>query len=823
MKWLWRILIALLVLVVLATGSAALYVRNLITAPFPQTEGTIELTGLEGEVIIKRDEFGIPHIYAQSEADLYFAQGFVHAQDRFWQMEFWRHIGQGRTAEIVGEPGISSDEFIRTVGWHRIGQNTIDFYEETAPEFIAVLEAYSAGVNAYIGQQGGNLSVNYSILQLANEPWEIEPWTPLNTITWGVVMAHDLSGNFDEELLIMELTELLGEEVVAEIWPPYPANRPVIVPTAANGAALPQPAPALAWSNVNTQLVGEAPEFGFAFGRGMGIGSNNWVIAGEHTPSGSPLLADDPHLGIQMPSIWYEVGLHAPGLDVVGFSFAGVPGVIVGHNGHIAWGVTNLGPDVQDLFIEKINPANPNQYEFQGEWWDITTRQEVIQVNGGEPVEITVRETHHGPILSDIEEGLPEDLVLALQWTAFQPSRVLQSVVLLNKAENYDQFHQALGFWDVPGQNFVYADTEGNIAYQSTGLVPIRQTAHDGILPVPGWTGEYEWTGFVPYEEMPTRLNPPEGYIVTANHAVVDDSFPYFMNRSWANGDRGQRITDMIEAELAGDGTVSAEDIGRIQMDSYAYRAASYVPLLAGLSSGDAEVQAALDQFVGWDYQLRRESVPAALFEIWMMHLLPAIVADELGEEAADLYVSNGDVQSIFLHTLATQPNGAWWDDVTTADKKETSNDIILLTLRQTVDWFKENQGGEMGDWTWGSIHTATFMSNPLGQSGIGPLESLVNRGPFASDGGSAIVNAQGWRWSNPAEVRGHPSLRLIVDFADFEQSVAVNPTGQSGHPNHPHYDDMIELWLNGQFHPIYFGEAAVDAATVDTLTLRPR
>lgn len=824
MKWLWRILGGLVVLIIVAAAGGYLYVRTLITAPYPQTTGVLELDGLQGEVIVKRDAYGIPHIYAENEADLYFAQGFVHAQDRFWQMEFWRHIGQGRIAEIVGEPGLDSDKFIRTVGWNRIGQDTIDFYQANAPEFYAVLEAYSAGVNAYIAQQGDAISVNYSILSLANEPWEIEPWTPLNTITWGVVMAHDLSGNYSDELTQMALIDLVGPEMAADLVPPYPANRPIIVPAGTQGAAVPAPITAvgLDWSQINTQLVGNPPATGFVFGRGLGIGSNNWVIAGANTPSGQPLLADDPHLSIQMPSIWYEIGLHLPDRDVVGFSFAGVPGVIVGHNGHIAWGVTNLGPDVQDLFIEKINPANPNQYEFMGEWRDVTTYQEVIKVNGGDSVTLPVRVTHHGPIISDIRDDLPSDMVLAMQWTAQQPSRVLQSVVLLNQAQTYEQFHQALSFWDVPGQNFVYADVEGNIAYQSTGVVPIRQSGGDSLLPVPGWTGENEWVGVIPYEEMPTRLNPPEGYLVSANNALVDENFPYFVNYSWANGDRAQRIQDMIEAELAGDGQVSAEDIARIHMDSYAKRAEAMVPLLLQLSSADADVQAALDQFKGWDYQLRRDSVPATLFEVFVMHLLPAIAADELGAEAADLYIGNGDVQSVFLYNTVAQPQVAWWDNVNTPTA-ETRDDIMLQAMTEAVAWLKENQGGQMSDWTWGTLHTATFPSNPLGESGIGPVESLVNRGPFPSDGGSAIVNAQSWSWGRPAEVRGHPSMRMIVDFSDFDQSQTVIPTGQSGHPNHPHYDDMIDLWLNGRYHPMWYSDAAVSAATVDTLTLRPK
>ncbi|MCI0577165.1 MAG: penicillin acylase family protein [Chloroflexi bacterium] len=805
----------IVVLVLVGVVALAVTVRR----PLPKTGGAVSVPGLQAEVHVYRDEYGIAHIYAQNEEDLYFAQGYVHAQDRFWQMEFWRHVGQGRISEMVGEATLESDKFIRTMGWNRMGEATLAYYEKEAPEYIATLEAYSAGVNAYIDEHRDELSLNYTILGLVNDKWEIEPWTPLNTITWAVVMSDDLGGNWRDEIDRAELIKELGEATVANLRPPYSyETRPVMIPTEAMDNELPEEAlaphalAAVDWSRVNTDVVGEVPELGFALGRGPFIGSNNWVVAGEHTDTGRPLLANDPHLSIQMPAIWYEVGLHAPDMDVVGFSFAGVPGVIIGHNNQIAWAVTNVGPDVQDLYIEKVNPSNPRQYEYEGEWQDMEVIEEVIKVNGSEDVVLEVLLTRHGPIINELVDGQSD--VLSIRWTAHEPSRILQAISLLNRSTNYEEFREALQYWDVPSQNVIYADVEGNIAYQMPGLVPLRQNGN-GQTPVPGWTDEYEWEGWVPYEQLPALLNPEWGYIVTANHAVVDEEYPYLLSLDWDNGDRGQRITEMLE-EAIGRGQVTADDMAHIQNDSKSLLAGSYVPLFAGLSSDDAQVQAAIERLRGWDLQERRDSVPATLFEIFFRHLTENVLADDIGQdnvwEIADV---------TFFHQLAGQPEASWWDSQDTP-AAETRDEILLQSLEEAIAWLEENVGGDMNDWTWGRLHTATFVSNPLGQSGIGLIESVVNRGPFPADGGRHIVNANGYDREEPAAVTGHPSMRMIIDMSNFDASRAVLPTGQSGHPFSPHYDDMIELWLNGQYHPMLFSREAVEAAARDHLVLRP-
>ena len=486
--------------------------------------------------------------------------------------------------------------------------------------------------------------------------------------------------------------------------------------------------------------------------------------------------------------------------------------MIVGHNANIAWGVTNVDPDVLDLYIERVNPSNPQQYEWQGEWRDMEIIEEVIRINGGAEEVLQVRLTDHGPIINDVVDDQRD--VLALHWTAFEPSRVLQSVIQLNRAANYDDFRAALSLWDIPSQNVVYADVEGNIGYQTPGLVPIR-AAGNGMVPVPGWTGTYEWTGWIPYDDLPRLLNPDWGYVVTANNAVVDRDYPYLIANYWAAGDRAQRIVDMLEAAMA-DGDVTADDFARIQFDSYSLLADRYLPLFEGLSSDNPEVQAAIERLRGWDRQVRRDSVPAALFEVWYANLTLNVLLDDVGEDNIDTVRGN-----VFFGALAGSPDAVWWDDQATS-ARETREDIMLASLADTIAWFQENVSEDANDWTWGTIHTATFVSNPLGASGIGPLENLVNLGPVPVDGGQGIVNATSFNPNELAAVRAIPSMRMIVDLGDLDASLAVQPTGQSGHPTHPHYDDMLPLWQNGEYHAMLFSSALVEEKAAQTLVLRP-
>ena len=809
MRFLGRIVIIILVVVAIVALLLFGYGFLQTRLSWPKTQGSVRVAGLADEVTVIRDSWGVPHIYATNAYDLFFAQGYVHAQDRFWQMEFWRRIGSGRLAEILGESALGSDQFIRTVGWHRTATEELALLDD---ETRSILQAYADGVNAYIDSHEGRLGLEFKVLGLTGVQVDLEPWTPHHTLTWAKVMSWDLSGNMDSELLRAHIDARLGPEALAELMPPYPADHPVIVPNPLTGETL----DAVPQAALATHVLGTGPD----------IGSNNWVVAGSKTASGMPLLADDPHLGIQMPSIWYEIGLHCEPVgpdcpyNVVGSSFASAPGVIIGHNDSIAWGVTNLGPDVQDLFIERVNPDNPNQYEFEGEWLDMEVIREEIYVSGrDEPVVVNVRVTRHGPIINDVAGGTEEDWSfgwqpLALSWTALEPGTLMRSVWMLDQASNWDEFRQALSYWDAPSQNFVYADVEGNIGYQAPGRIPIRASGN-GSMPVPGWTGEYEWQDDIPFDELPRAFNPVEGYIATANNAVVGTDFPYFLATDWAPGYRARRIVEVLESSDA----LTLEDMQALHGDEHNVWAKEALPFLTELQTEDPRLSEALALLRDWDGQATRASAAAALMEAMRLHLIDLTFGDELGDQLLER--ARG---SLIVSLLAQLPNetSPWFDDIHTA-QVENRDDLVRLALEAAVKELSESLGSDMSRWRWGNLHTATFENQSLGQSGIGPIESIFNRGPVAVDGTIATVNNTGYRPSAPYGVAVVSSYRLIVDLDNLSNSVSMHTTGQSGHPFHKHYDDMIDPWRNIQYHPMLWERPDVEAGAEGTLVLRPK
>lgn len=809
MRTLFKV-IAVIVILVLVVGLAGFGATTFtVRRSWPKTNGTIQVDGLQAEATIVRDSWGVPHVYASNSHDLFFAQGYVHAQDRFWQMEFWRRIGSGRLAEILGESALDTDRFLRTMGWHRTAAQEL---EQLDAETRAVLEAYAEGVNGYISTHRGRLGLEFTVLGLTGVKFDPEPWTPLNTLTWAKMMAWDLGGNRRDELLRAHIAARLGDSAVGVLMPPYPDDYPVIVPHPLTGATL--------------DAVPEAAFDFNALGSGDDIGSNSWVVAGERTETGAPLLANDPHLGIQMPSIWYEIGLHCEPVgpdcpyNVAGASFASSPGVIIGHNDHIAWGVTNLGPDVQDLFIERVNPENPNQYEFKGEWLDMEIiREEIVVAGEEEPVVVFARVTRHGPIINDVAGGAEDDWALgwqplALSWTALQPGTMMRSIVLLDRASNWEEFREALSYWDVPSQNFVYADVEGNIGYQSPGCIPIRASG-DGSSPVPGWTGKYEWVDYIPFDELPRAFNPPEGYIVTANNAVVGPDYPYFLTHDWAPGYRARRVVELIEA----DASISLADVQAIQGDVSPVWAEDVLPYLLVLpATGSDRLAEALELLRAWDRRAVQDSAATALFEAFRLHLIDLTFGDELGEQLLDKARSSAGVA---LVDLLDDPTSPWFDDVTTPEV-ETRDEIMLRALDEAVEELTETLGWDVTRWRWSDIHTATFENQSLGQSGIAPIEAIFNRGPVQVDGTIATINNTGYDLSSPYAVKTVPSYRQIVDLDDLPRSVSMHTTGQSGHPYHPHYDDMIDPWRNVEYHPMLWERADVEADAEGTLVLKP-
>lgn len=822
------VLVVVLLVVVVAVGGF-LTVR----ASFPVTEGDITAPPLDTPVDVYRDADGVPHIVADNPYDLFFAQGYVQAQDRFWQMDFQRHIGHGTLAELFGESQVETDLFLRTLGWSRVAEQE---WAAASPETAVALSAFADGVNAYLADNSGaGISLEYAVLKLTNPAYTPAPWDPIDSLVWAKVMAWDLRSNMDLEIMRAQLQPSLGERV-DDLFPPYPEDRAVIVPDYVPGTASTTAATTEGLDGLLAGISDAMQRVDDLVGPvGSDIGSNNWVISGSRTATGMPILANDPHLGIQMPSIWYETGLHCTSVseacpyDVAGFSLLGAPGIVIGHNARIAWGVTNLAADVQDLYIEKLNPDDPNQYEVDGEWVDAETRAETINVAGGDPLRLTVRVTRHGPIISDVygaledidESGLdlPEQYGIALKWTALMPSRTYEAILELNKAQNWDEFQNALRLWDVPSQNFVYADVDGHIGYHAPGRIPIR-AGGDGRIPVPGWTDEYEWTGFVPFDELPAAFDPPEGYIVTANNAVTRPGVGPFLAREWAYGSRAQRIVDMINEAS---GPISTDDVRAMQFDNASFHAEILVPAYVGLASAVPEVRRAQEVLESWQgpdgrYRFDAGSAGAALFAGAWRNLILATFGDDLPEE----YLPSG--RDSILETfrmLLKDPNNVWWDDQSTTTV-ETRDDILEASLLAAWNEISGRLGDDPSTWQWGELHTATFVNQTLGKSGIAPIEALFNRGPFQTSGGTDMVNATSWLVKDGYEVVALPSMRMVVDLSDLDASTALHTTGQSGHAFHRHYDNMIERWATGQTAVLPFSLDAVKAAAVEHLRLVP-
>lgn len=865
MKILKVIVVGVIVLVLIGVLLGAFAIDQVVRTPLPQVSGELTFKGLNSEVEILRDAWGVPHIYADNSHDLFFAQGVTHAQDRWWQMEWFRHVGAGRISELTGLSSsvIGNDLFIRTIGWYEAAERD---WEETKEPIRSYIQSFSDGINAYIhSRTPQTLASEYTVLGITGVKFNIEDWTPVDTLVWTKVMAYDLSGNYDIELLLSELNEALGPEMVSSYTPPYPYDEkatiifPEDLPIGEGTLSNPE-SDSAGINGITTELAGNFAGENFAFGKGDGIGSNNWVIGGDKTESGMPLLANDPHLSIQMPSIWYEIGLHCREVNeecpfnLTGFTFAPAPGIVIGHNDRIAWGVTNVGWDTQDLYTLKINPDNDLQYEWNGEWRDMTVRDEVINFGDTDKsVTIKVRETHLGPIINDnqydseevdwtvnngIDQLSSEDFFtfnnenpMALHWTATaEVGSIVESILRINQAQNWEDFREALSYWDSPSQNVIYADVDGNIGYQTPGRVPVRAKGHTGQLPVDGTTDEFEWLGYVPYDLLPRVLNPERGYIATANQALVPLAYydqlaealsgefgdaNYIFDYFWAYGYRGQRIVDLIESSDAH----NFESIQKIHGDNEMTSAKELMPYIQAVDFENDELNSLRDWLGEWDYQMHMNSPQAALYAAFWRAMMENLYQDQLG----DITDASGGGQEMWAtYLLMEDPENEWWDNIDT-DAVESRDDIIKVAFKAGSDEVNEFFGtSDRNQWKWGSMHGATFVSNPLGLSGIDLIESNYNRGPVRTSGGSAIVNATGWNAAVGYEVRAVPSMRMIVDLGNLEDSKFIHTTGQSGHTQSAHYGDMIDPWRMIEYQDMLWTVDQVASQSTEKLVLKP-
>ena len=870
----------LVVILVVAFVTTVIVVRR----PFPSQAGTITLPGLSAPVSVIRDERGIPQIYAQTPDDLFRAQGYVQAQDRFFQMDFRRHVTAGRLSELVGQDdtALQADKVVRTLGWRRVAEQELNQAEPTTRRY---LDAYARGVNDYIrGRSPAELGVDYTVLGLRGGQPRIEPWTPLDSVSWFKAMAWDLRGNYDDELARARTFGTVKDVArVDQLFPPYPyARHAPILPTVAPGtsttaattgttgsgsvsgtdrvpgaaadrgtsrstgvlAALSSSAGQDAVEAARQAVAGVPDLLG---GRTDGLGSNSWVVSGALTTTGKPLLANDPHLDPSLPGIWYQVGLHCQTLsascpfDVSGFGFAGVPGVIIGHTQRIAWGITNLGPDVTDFYLEQLQG---DSYLRDGRMAPLTTRQETIQVKGAAPVTITVRSTENGPLLSDVldsvrlvgvrapaPKGSPArggGYGVSLRWTALTPGHDMDAVFAVDVANDFESFRKGVLRMDVPAQNFVYADIDGHIGYQAPGRIPQRRPGQageavptDGTWPLPGWDSRYDWPQFVPDSQLPSAVDPKEGFIVAANQAVTAPGDGPYFTHDFDYGYRSQRIRDLLASAAKAGRKLQVEDMQAMQQDTRSGIAADLVPVLLKLNVNDAFAQQAVDLLKTWDYTQGTDSAAAAYFNAVWATLLDLTFADEM---PPGVQPNGGGRWAEVVRTLLKDPQDQWWDDRRTPGVIESRDEILRRALVTARLRLTSTLGKDPDTWQWGKLHRLRLVEQPLGAAGLTKvLHPLLNRGPMEMPGGPSIVNATAYDASTGTfDVTAAPSMRMVVDLSAFDRSSWVNQTGQSGHPGNGNYDDQLGAWAEGRTFEWPFTRAAVEAAAARTLTLNP-
>jgi penicillin G amidase len=787
-------------LIFLLSLAAAQSTHDLATAArraLAITSGTLQARGLQQAVEVLRDRWGVAHIYAQNQHDLFFAQGFVAAQDRLFQMELWKRAGQGRLAEIVGPSALPRDVNARLLRYRGDMQRE---YESYSPDAKEILQAFADGINSYIGglsaSGGPGLPVEFALAGFAPDSWH--PEDCLNRMA-----AFSMTGNAFSELEHAQAVAAVGAAEASKVFRFDPT------------ISL-DPAPGLDFTGLSRELlknlIGSDDRIELP---ANAVGSNNWTISGALTVSGKPLLANDPHRVIALPSLRYMVHLVAPGWDVIGAGEPGLPGVALGHNEHIAWGFTIFALDQQDLYLEDLNPADPMQYKTEGGWQRMEVQHGTFNIKGEAPKEVDLKFTRHGPVLWDDSKR-----ALALRWSGSEPGTAgYLASLAVDRARNWEQFESAVARWKLPPENLAYADDAGNIGEHSAGLVPLRRWT--GLLPVPGAAG-YEWSGFVPVSELPHSFNPNQRYIATANHKMIPEHYPYNVGFEWDSGERIRRIRSVLDEAKRTRHKIALPDMEALQNDVTSQPA---LELQKVLHSTSLKNDPSLRSFFRWNGRLSRNSADAALYEIWcreISHRLADRLARRRGKQ---LQYLRGRYQalppSVIMHMLSSvgvSPAHKPPQAAASALDRPTRDQLLAMSLKSAREQLAKLLGPDSSQWSWGKLHTVRFR-HPLDLQ-LGTRD-LLDLGPLVRPGDEYTVNSTGGRGESREQSYG-ASYREILDTSDWDRSLAINTPGQSGQPGSPHYSDLMRLWDEGHYFPLLYSRKAVEAATTERLTLEP-
>lgn len=770
--------------------------RGAARAALPPLDGTLRLQGLRAPVEVRRDGWGVPHIYAEHLTDLWAAQSFVMASERLFQIELAYRLGLGRLSELFGELTLPMDRFVRTLGWNRAAAQHARAWDDLSLEMSA---AGARGAAAWLEAMPAK-PVEYAVLGV--DPWLPDPGEEAALAGAGAAafMAWSLSRAWDNDLLRAEIAERLGVEAMRALFPD------VLTEPEAVRAAKDSTDPRLA-------MLREAvlPP--------SGQGSNAWVVAGSRSASGAPLLANDPHLVVQAPSAWFEAHLVAPGIDVAGVTFPFTAGIVIGHNEHIAWGFTNSEGDAQDLFLERVSDDGA-AVEHEGGWEPLTVHREEIVVRGrDEPEVVEVRETSHGPLLGSYLVGIAAPRVIeggirrpyALRWVGAEGTIEPSTIHRLDTARTWEEFRAAVARWHCPGQNMVYADVEGNIGYQLTGRFPARRRG-DGSLPVPGWTGAYGWDGWIPFDELPRALNPASGFLVTANNRPDDGTH---LGADFLPPYRARRIAGLLTERATHD----RESFAAIQADTRSLLAPEILRHLLAVEPADERQRDALRLLEGWDGDLAADSAPAAIYESWCTHVAVRILRPKLGKALFEHYFARRQWTNGFqyraLPEMLAYPTADWFGE----DGARARDEVLRAALSEALDELAGRMGEPMSAWRWGAVHRARFSGRLAGAPGLGELFTV---GEVELGGDEQTVAQALFEPGVPYDVVVVPSWRQIVDLGDLDASVGVLTLGQSANPESPHYRDQLTLWAAGEHHSMPFTRTAVEEATASILRLEP-
>ncbi len=776
-----RVGIGLLALLLALGGGFYLY----LLSSLPQTDGRLVVPGLKGEIRIERDADGVPLITARDDEDAAFGLGFVHAQERLFQMELQRRYGSGRLAEIFGREAIAIDRQMRVLGLYRAAEAEMPFLSATVRRG---LDAYAAGVNAFLAGRRGALPPEFLMLRFAPEPWR-----PADSLVWGKLMAVQLGGNYRGELLRARMARTIPAADLAFLYPEYPKDAPT---------TLADMLPIYRRLALDSLYEALPPVVGPIYA------SNNWVVDGRHSASGKPLLANDPHLEFAAPGFWYLARLRTPQHDIAGGTAAGSPFILVGHNERIAWGLTTTTADVEDLFVERVDPQDSGRYLTPQGSAPFESRSETILVRGDAPVEITIRTTRHGPVLSDVlPPGVADPgYVLALAATFTIPEdRSAEALWEVNRAGDWPSFRDALRNFVGPVQNIVYADVDGTIGFIAPGLVPIRRSG-EGWVPAPGWTGEYDWVGFIPFTALPGAVDPPSGHFVSANNKIVPDSYPYFLSRDWDLPNRAERIEALLDATPVQTPASSAA----IEADTFSLMAQRLVPLMTRGTPRSEALGKVVDRLRGWDFRMDRDKIEPLLFTAWLREFSREVLFGRFGDAVAGYW----DLKPRVMEAVLAERPG-WCDDPKRAEQKGCAG-RLEEALATALAQLRQAYGSDMTQWRWGRAHVAKF-ANPV-FSRIPVLRdwldvSIPTSGGYDTlDRGPSTIGDD----ARPFAQRFGAGLRIITDLAAPNESTMMIAPGQSGNPLSGHFADLLRRWRD--FDWLVPGRSAA----VATLVLAP-